>query len=73
VSFKIVPAVKILEPNVNKYDKSAFESWLLYQQHKTTNIYFNKAKAKLKSVASAYLNDIIIVQDDFIHNETKKN
>ena len=73
-------ALKILEPNVNKYDKSAFEAWLLYQQHKTTNIYFNKAKAMLnkddyrvKSDAAAYLSGIIIVHDDFIHNETKKN
>lgn len=65
-------ALKILEPNVNKYDKSAFEAWLLYQQHKTTNIYFNKAKAILKSDAAAYLSGIIIVRDDFIHNETKK-
>ena len=67
-------ALKILEPNTNKYDKSASETWLLYQQTKTNNVYFNKAKAMLnkdehrvKSDVAAYLSGIIIVHDDYIN------
>ena len=67
-------ALKILLSNTNKYDKSAYETWLLYQQTKTKNVYFNKAKAMLnkdeyrvKSDAAAYLSGIIIVHDNYIH------
>lgn len=69
----ISSALKILIPNANKYDKSAFEVWLSYQQTKTPNIYFNKAKAMLnkddyrvKSDAASYLSGIIIVHDDYV-------
>jgi hypothetical protein len=68
-------ALKILIPNKNKYDESAFEVWLTYQQNKVTNVYFNKVKAMLnkdeyrvKSDAAAYLSGIIIVHDNFIKN-----
>jgi hypothetical protein len=67
-------ALKILLPNTNKYSDSASETWILYQQTKTKNIYFSKAKAMLnkddyrvKSDAASYLSGIIIVHDDYIH------
>ena len=66
-------ALKILFPDVNKYNESAHDAWLAYKQYKTTNIYFNKAKGMLnendyrvKSDAAAYLSGIIIVHDNFI-------
>lgn len=69
----ISSALKILDPTINKFSKSAYNTWLLYQQTKTTNIYFNKAKAMLneddyrvKSDAAAYLSGIIIVHDNYV-------
>lgn len=72
----ISSALKILIPDTNKFTKSAFDTWLLYQQTKTMNVYFNKAKGMLnkddyrvKSDAAAYLSGIIIVHDDYIHTK----
>ena len=69
----ISSALKILIPNNNKFTKSAFDTWFLYQETKTMNVYFNKAKGMLnkdnyrvKSDAAAYLSGIIIVHDDYI-------
>jgi hypothetical protein len=69
----ISSALKILDPNMNKYSKSAFDAWIAYQQTKTMNVYYNKAKVMLnegeyrvKSDAAAYLSGIIIVHDDYI-------
>lgn len=66
-------ALKILIPDNNKFSKSAHDTWLLYQQTKISNIYFNKAKGMLnkdgyrvKSDAASYLSGIIIVHDDYI-------
>jgi hypothetical protein len=69
-------ALKILIPDTNKFTKSAFDTWLLYQQTKTMNVYFNKAKGMLnkddyrvKSDAAAYLSGIIIAHDDYINTK----
>ena len=69
----ISSALKILDPNTTKYSTSASDAWIAYQQTKTMNIYYNKAKAMLnednyrvKSDAAAYLSGIITVHDDYI-------